>query len=121
MARRKDTSTNSFNREILNGSHLHYALDLISGRWKILILEKLRAGGLRYSILRKELPHISERMLALQLKELEKDGLITRSVYAGVPPCVGYTLTPISEKLIPIWEQLCCWGAAHRELQTTGN
>ena len=63
------------------------------------------------------IPNISERMLTLQLRELEKDGLVKRTVYAEVPTRVDYELSTISKELIPIWLQLSNWGAKHRQNQ----
>ncbi|WP_212006545.1 helix-turn-helix domain-containing protein [Chitinophaga sp. HK235] len=115
MTRRKETSTNSLNREILNNTcDLAYALDLIGGRWKLLILTNLGDEPVRYSELKKLVPKITERMLALELRALEKNGLIIRNVYASVPPCVGYQLTNLGKSLVPICRQLSGWGAEHR-------
>lgn len=115
MSRRKETSTNSLNREILNSTcDLAYALDMIGGRWKLLILTNLGDEPVRYSELKKLVPKITERMLALELRTLEKAGLIIRNMCAGVPPCVYYTLTPLGKSLIPICNQLADWGGIHR-------
>ena len=116
MSRRKESSTNSLNRQVLNEfCGVVYALDLIGGRWKMLILYKLGMGRKRFSQLRKELPNITERMLTLQLKELEKDHLIARTVYPEVPVRVEYELTESANVLSPIWQAMERWGDAHRE------
>lgn len=93
-----------------------YAICMIGGRWKMTILCQLRHRTLRFSELRKEIEGITERMLTLQLRELEKAGLVKRTVYAEVPPRVEYELTPIACELIPIWDQLDVWGGRHREM-----
>lgn len=114
MAKRKETSTNTENRNYITTCNLTYAVCLIGGRWKLLILCKLEKGKLRFGELRNQICNITERMLTLQLRELERDGMVKRTVYAEVPPRVEYELTEISIKLIPIWEQLSSWGAEHK-------
>ena len=117
MAARKGNSTNSLNEKcLLDGSDLTYAVCKIGGRWKLLILCKLAGGKLRFSQIKKEIPSVTERMLTLQLRELEKDGLVIRTVYAEVPPRVDYELSPIAKELIPIWDKLDKWGARHKSL-----
>ncbi|AOM79123.1 winged helix-turn-helix transcriptional regulator [Pedobacter steynii] len=116
MAERKENSTNNVNRKcIVDGNDLSYAIAMVGGRWKLLILINLEKEKLRFSEIRKAMPNITERMLTLQLRELENDGLICRTVYAEVPPKVEYELTEIATELIPIWKKLCDWGARHRK------
>ncbi|OPY29030.1 MAG: HxlR-like helix-turn-helix [Methanobacterium sp. PtaU1.Bin242] len=86
------------------------ALDQLGGKWKPLILWVLIEGKLRFSEINKLLPSITQRMLTKQLRELEKDGLINRKVYAEVPPKVEYSLTEKGDSVIPILESLCDWG-----------
>jgi DNA-binding HxlR family transcriptional regulator len=93
-----------------------YAVNLIGGRWKLLLLDKLRKGASRFSDLRREFSYISERMLTLQLKSMEQDGLITRQVFAEVPVRVEYSLTPAAMELIPILEMLSAWGRKQRKV-----
>ncbi|WP_413532896.1 winged helix-turn-helix transcriptional regulator [Empedobacter brevis] len=117
MGKRKENSTNMLNENyIMESCNLTYAVCKIGGRWKLLILCKLENGKLRFSELRKEINCITERMLTLQLRELEKEGLVKRTVYAEVPPRVDYELTDIAKELVPIWNQLSQWGAKHKEL-----
>lgn len=117
MAIRKENSTNKFNEEaIVNYCDSIYSICKIGGRWKMMILCELKAGKLRFGELKKCIPQITERMLTLQLRELEKDLLVKRTVYAEVPPRVDYELTEITTKLIPIWDMLDVWGAEHRSL-----
>ena len=116
MATRKASSTNSRNREVLGAfCGINYALNMLGGRWKLLILHKLEPQTLRFSELKKTLPHITDRMLTLQLRELEQDGLITRTVFAEVPPRVEYALTASGQSLAPAWQSLEAWGNAHRQ------
>lgn len=86
------------------------AIDEIGGKWKPLILWALKDGKLRFSELSRILLTITQRMLTKQLRELEKDNLINRKVYAEVPPKVEYSLTEKGESVIPILEALCEWG-----------
>ncbi len=89
-------------------------VDILSGRWKPLILWALRDGTLRFGQIEEELsvymPNITQRMLTRQLRELEDDGLIARKVYPEVPPRVEYTLTERYMSLMPIVERMYEWG-----------
>lgn len=91
-----------------------YTLTAIGGRWKPSILWRLVAGTLRYSQLKAALPNISERILVLQLRELESAGLVERIVYREVPPKVEYALTPLGHSLKPVLQSLSDWGDEHR-------
>lgn len=114
----KQSSTNNANREKLyNFCAAIYALDILAGRWKLYILYKLEHGALRFNELKRSIPDITERMLTVQLKEMERDGLISRTVYPEIPPRVEYQLTPSSVDLMPFWSHLEKWGNAHRKLQ----
>lgn len=115
MKNRKENSTNMQNEKYITSCDLSYAVCKIGGRWKLLILCKLEEGKLRFSEIRNRIEGITERMLTLHLRELEKEGLVKRTVYAEVPPRVEYELTPIAKELIPIWRQLEDWGAKHRK------
>lgn len=117
MGNRKENSTNMRNEKcITEGCDLTYAVSKVGGRWKLLILCKLEEGKLRFGEIKKQIPNITERMLTLQLRELEKDGLVKRTIYAEVPPRVDYELTKIAKELVPIWSQLSNWGAKHKVL-----
>ena len=85
------------------------ALDLVGGKWKSLVLYRLSAGTLRFGQLQRSIPEVTQRMLTLQLRELERDGLVRRVVYAEVPPKVEYSLTPPAQSLTPVLEQLGGW------------
>ena len=115
MTHRKETSTNSINRQVLTEfCGLQYAINLIEGRWKLIILYKLERKELRFTELKKQLPNVTDRMLTRQLKELERDKLINRRVFAAVPLKVVYALTEEGRSLSPIWTSLEHWGLAHR-------
>lgn len=87
-----------------------FALDMVSGKWRGLVLWYLSKGTLRYGEIRKKLGNITQKMLTQTLRDLEKHQLITRKVYAVVPPKVEYTITQNGQKLIPIFEEFQKWG-----------
>jgi len=87
------------------------AMDLIGGKWKVVILYHLKDMEKRYNELRKEMPHITEMTLSLQLKLLEKDGLVSRKVHGKKPPIkVIYGLTDFGKTFIPVLETILNWG-----------
>ena len=87
------------------------AMDLIGGKWKAVILYHLKDAEKRYNELRKELPHITEMTLSLQLKQLEKDGLVSRKVFGKKPPIkVIYSLTDFGKTFIPVLDTITRWG-----------
>ena len=96
------------------------AMDLIGGKWKTVILYHLKEGAKRYSELLKEMQTVTEMTLSLQLKQLEKDGLINREVYGQKPPLkVVYSLTAFGKTLIPTLDAILAWGneiAEHRSV-----
>lgn len=115
MGKRKENSTNMLNEKLIaEHCDLTYSVCRIGGRWKLPILCALENGKLRFGELKNGIPGITERMLTLQLRELEKDKLITRTVYAEVPPRVEYEITAIAIELIPVWAMLRSWGARHK-------
>ena len=85
-------------------------MNLIGTKWKPLILFHLLEQGLRSGILQKKIPGISNKMFTQTVRELEKDGLISRKVYPVVPPKVEYLLTPKGASLEPILRSLDKWG-----------
>lgn len=86
-------------------------MGIIGGKWKIVILFHLINKTLRYNELRKKMPIVTERTLSLQLKTLEKDGIINRKVYTSKPPLkVEYSLTEFGKTLIPIIQGIADWG-----------
>ncbi len=88
-------------------------LDLIGGKWKGVILWHLSHKTLRFSQLKRRLSGITQKMLTQQLRELERDGLIHRKVYAEVPPRVEYSLTDLGHTLQPTLQQMCDWGKTY--------
>lgn len=92
-------------------------LGLIGGKHKSLILWNLLEGTMRYSDLRRAVPEATPKMLTQQLRELERDGLVHRTVYAVVPPKVEYRLTPMGESIKPILTAMYRWGSTYLEAQ----
>ena len=88
----------------------HLAIDVLSGKWKILIIFKLSRGTLRFNELKKLLPKTSDKVLSQQLKELEEYNIVHREVYQVIPPKVEYSLTEKGEKLRPVLKALQNWG-----------
>ncbi|PMD95609.1 transcriptional regulator [Siphonobacter sp. BAB-5405] len=118
MTKVKAASTNFANKTALAEECPEvYAANIIGGQWALVICSWLINGKLRFSELKKRLPNISERMLTLQLRKLEEDQMVTRTVYAEVPPRVEYELTPIGYELKPIIQQLEKWGEKHKQLK----
>ena len=87
---------------------------MIGGRWKGVVLYYLLGGRLRFGELRRKVPGCTERMLTTQLRQLEEDGLVTRTVYAEVPPRVEYALTAFGESLRPILLGMRDWGQRYK-------
>ena len=90
-------------------------LDIVGGKWKILILFYLMRGTVRFGEFQRLIPKITQRMLTLQLRELEEDGVIHREVYRQVPPKVEYSLTEFGKSLEPLLLLMRDWGATSKE------
>jgi DNA-binding HxlR family transcriptional regulator len=92
---------------------LEAALDVIGGKWKVLILWALRSEAQRFGELRRSVEGISEKMLIQHLKEMQADGIAMRKDFKEVPPRVEYALTPFGKSLYGALAPLCEWGALH--------
>ena len=92
-------------------------LMLISDRWKVLVLRDLLSGTKRFGELKKSIGRISQKVLTSNLRSMEEDGLLTRKVYAEVPPRVEYTLTELGKSLQPILLAMQQWGLEYQEMQ----
>lgn len=113
----KDTWMIIDNKEFLfriKGEDFHCAMDItmhfIGGKWKTVVLWYLRSKTMRFGELKKRIPDITEKMLSLQLKALEADGLVHRKVYPEVPLRVEYSLTDFGVSLLPVLEAIALWG-----------
>ena len=89
-------------------------LTLISNKWKVLILRELLTGTKRFGELKNSIGHVTQKVLTAQLREMEADGLLSRTVYAEVPPRVEYTLTPLGSSLKPVLDAMQDWGEEYK-------
>jgi DNA-binding HxlR family transcriptional regulator len=94
------------------------AMEVVGGKWKMVILRHLLTGTSRFGELSRALSGITPRMLTRQLRELEADGLVRRTVYPEVPPRVEYSVTPIGEELRKVTELLEVWGQDYRRVHS---
>ena len=90
-------------------------LTLISDEWKVLILRDLMPGTKRFGELKKSIGTVTQKVLTAQLRQMEASGLLTRTVYAEVPPRVEYTLTDLGRSLRPVLDAMEAWGKAYQE------
>ena len=89
-------------------------LDVFAGKWKPAILYALETDGtLRFNQLKRQVPGVSQRMLTQQLRELERDGVVSREQFLEIPPRVEYSLTPLGRSLSQIEQAIDAWGEAH--------
>lgn len=94
---------------------IRQVLDRVGDKWSLLVIAALEPGPLRYTDLQRQAPGISQRMLTLTLRQLQQDGLISRTAYAEVPPRVEYALTELGRGLHEIVTSLIGWAAAHHD------
>lgn len=98
----------------MDGRIYHCAMDVtmdyIGGKWKTVVLWYLKGKTLRFGELKKQIPEITEKMLSIQLKQLEEDGLVQRDVYPEVPLRVEYSLTDFGKTLVPVLDVIAKWG-----------
>lgn len=95
------------------GKTVRSILDRIGDKWTLLIVSTLESERMRYTELQRHMPGVSQRMLSLSLKNLQRDGLVTRTAYAEVPPRVEYELTPMGRSLIGPALALASWAMEH--------
>ena len=98
-------------------SPVSIALSLIGGKWKIAIIYNLRHEPVRFGELKRILAPITQQMLTKQLREMERDCLINRTVYEVIPPKVEYSLTDFGQSFMPVMESLCKWSTENQELR----
>lgn len=100
---------------------IEYTLSVLGGKWKILILYYLMTEKVqRYGELKHNVTGITHKMLSMQLKELETEGLISRREYRQIPPKVEYSLTPSGTTLLPLLEQMYDWGKENMNKDSLG-
>lgn len=96
---------------------LDVTMDYIGGKWKVIVLWYLRKGSKRFSELRRMMPDITEKMLSIQLRKLEEDGIVSRKVHPLKPPQVEYALTDFGATLLPVLGVIADWGRHLGETQ----
>lgn len=102
---------------VLPACPVETTLTLISDKWKVLILRDLMPGTKRFGELKKSIGHVTQKVLTAQLRQMEASGLLTRTVYAEVPPRVEYTLTELGYSLRPVLDAMWAWGEAYKKQQ----
>ena len=90
------------------------ALKTMGDRWKVMIIQELMDGTKRFGELKKSIGTVSQKVLTAQLRDMEEKGLLTRKVYAEVPPRVEYTLTETGYSLKPVLDAMWAWGAEYK-------
>ena len=103
-----------------SGCSVEVTLSVIGGTWKPIIIYNLMRGKKRCMELSRAIPSATQRMLTLQLRELEADGIVQRTVYAEVPPRVDYELTELGLSLEPVLEAMRAWGLGYAALAQSG-
>jgi DNA-binding HxlR family transcriptional regulator len=88
-------------------------LDRVADKWTVLIVQSLSSGTLRFAQLRRTVDGISQKVLTNTLRGLERDGIVTRRIYASVPPKVEYSLTDLGRSLCQLVQGVCCWAEAN--------
>lgn len=101
--------------ELADECTVEAAMEVLGGKWKMVILRHLLGGTRRFGELHRAMSGVTPRMLTRQLRELELDGLVRREVYPQVPPKVEYSLTELGESLRDITDRLESWGQRYRE------
>lgn len=91
-------------------------MNVINGKWKLPIIGSLLFGKRRFKELQREIPNITPRMLSKELKDLEVNGIVTRTVYSTIPVTVEYELTESGKNIRQVLESMLDWGLRHREL-----
>ncbi len=118
---RKENSTASINdRTLQSQCPMQVAMSKIDGKWKIIILAYIIEKENRFSLLKKRMPSITDKMLSQQLRELEADGLISRKIYPEIPPRVEYRLSEDAKKLVPALKKIYEWGVQQKKRSSKG-
>ncbi len=107
------TATSSETAEAADSCRVRSVLDRIGDKWSIYVVDRLGGGPRRFSELHRGIDGITARMLTVTLRGLERDGIVSRTLHAAVPPRVDYQLTPLGETLLQTIGQLVAWAGAH--------
>lgn len=107
--------------QIRSASPVDYTMQTIGGKWKPIVLYLISRGINRFGLLKRGIEGISKQMLTRQLRELEKDGLITRKIYAEIPPRVEYFISDKGYSVFPIIDAMFAWGEMHMQFDDEGN
>ena len=113
----KQTTVQSDRAKALPACPVETTLMLIGNKWRVLILRDLLPGTKRFGELKKSIGSVSQKVLTSQLREMEASGLVSRRVYAEVPPRVEYTLTKLGRSLAPVLDAMSQWGEAYQKIQ----
>jgi DNA-binding HxlR family transcriptional regulator len=110
-----EESDDPFALELCEGglAQFHRALGVLTGKWKGEILWQLVQRKQRFGELRRSIPGVTQHMLTMQLRDLEADGLVKRTIYPEVPPRVEYEITPSAKALKPVFDELFRWSQEH--------
>lgn len=106
-------------KETVQPCPVESTLQVLGGKWKCVILWHLRNRVRRFGELHKLIPGATQKVLTAQLRQLERDGLVSRRVFAEVPPRVEYSITAYGLTLSPMLELMCKWGLGHRSKPTS--
>ena len=96
------------------GCPMEISINVLSGKWKLKLLWMIAQHPYRFNELQKNLDEITTRTLTVQLRELERDGMIARTIYPEIPPHVEYSLTPLGKSILPVLHTLCEWGKTYQ-------
>lgn len=102
--------------QVLSDCPVEVTLGLIGDRWKVIILRELMDGTKRFGQLKKSIGTVTQKVLTANLRSMEESGLLTRKVYAEVPPKVEYTLTETGRSLKPVLDAMKSWGTEYRNM-----
>lgn len=116
----KDICTGSQESVFAFHDEVRKAIQSIGGKWKLEILWLLSRRTHRFNELRRAIPGVTQHMLTAQLRELESDGLVRRTVYPEIPPRVEYDVAEEAKQLRPVFEAVFTWAAARRPIRETG-
>ena len=107
--------------KIRSASPVNYTMQTIGGKWKPIVLYLISKDINRFGLLMRGIPEISKQMLTRQLRELEADGLITRKIYAEIPPRVEYFISQKGYSIFPVIDSMYSWGEQHMQFDDEGN